>query len=128
MGFFDWFSRKEKPQNASLENPSTSVSEFMDFLTDGSGNSTGVRVTEQTAMKSVVAWRCVNLIAGTIAGLPLQVMKEDSGGFPQANRNHDMYKQFAKQPNALMSAFLWIETMLVHLLLWGNHYTEMKRR
>lgn len=87
----------------------------------GAGPSlAGVTVTESAALGVSSVWRAVSLIAGTIAALPLRVFRE----LPDGSRE--------RAPSFLTSApagmdddrtgFEWRETIMAHLLLWGNAY------
>ena len=56
------FSRR-----SSLENPSVNL---VEWLNGGNTNATKVHVTKDTALSVSAAWRCENLIAGSVASLP----------------------------------------------------------
>jgi len=81
MALFDRFRKAEK---RNLENPTAPVSatDFLQIM--GWGDlyaSSGVTVNVDTALGVPAVWAAVNFIAGTIAGLPLQVyQKQPDGG------------------------------------------------
>lgn len=44
------------------------------------GNTAGERVDEDTVLALSTAWACINLVAGTIATLPVMVYRPVAGG------------------------------------------------
>jgi len=90
-------------------------------------NSTsGVKVTEENAMNNSAVYAAVRVIAETIASLPLNVYRED-GRTKEKAKNNYLYSILHNKPNKLMTSFTWRETMMAHLLLWGNHYSQLER-
>jgi HK97 family phage portal protein len=116
-------------QAASPENPSTNLANPDSWLLDAMGGGdtwAGVRVSEQSAMRSATVFRCVTLKSGVIAGLPLQVFQHTAGGRKLA-RDHRLYPLFQIEPNPVMSAFMWKEMIVADLMLTGNHYSRIER-
>ena len=71
-------------------------------------------------------YACVRVIAETIASLPLHVYEATDTGSRKAPE-HPLYRLLHDEPNAEMTSFVWRETMLSHLLLWGNAYCQIIR-
>ena len=71
-------------------------------------------------------YACVRVIAETIASLPLGVYEEEAGGSRKATE-HQLYRLLHDEPNPEMTSFVMRETMLTHLLLWGNSYSQIIR-
>ena len=69
---------------------------------------------------------CVRVIAETIASLPLHVYEATDTGSRKAPE-HPLYRLLHDEPNAELTSFVWRETMLSHLLLWGNAYCQIIR-
>ncbi len=89
----------------------------------------GEKVDEKSAMQIATVYACVRLLAETVAGLPLQLFKytnEKENGKEKA-REHPLYKILYRQPNPEMTSFTFRETMMTHLLLWGNAYAQVIR-
>ena len=62
----------------------------------------------------------------TIASLPLNVFEAtDKGGVKALE--HPLQRLLHDEPNPEMTSFIWRETMLSHLLLWGNSYCQILR-
>jgi phage portal protein, HK97 family len=84
-------------------------------------------VTEQSAMQMTAVYACVRVLAEAVAGLPLHFYQyRDNGGKEKAT-NHPLYFLLHDEPNAEMSSFVLRETMMTHLLLWGNAYAQILR-
>ena len=119
MGIFSGlFHSRDKPIN------STNGSGYRFFM----GSSTaGKAVTERSAMQMTAVYSCVRILAEAIAGLPLHLYcyKED-GGKEKAIR-HPLYLLLHDEPNPEMSSFVFRETLMTHLLLWGNAYAQIIR-
>jgi HK97 family phage portal protein len=108
---------------ASLENPSTSISNPAAWLGEALGGGTsfaGTTVSETSAMRSTAVFRCVALKSGVIASLPLQVFERTKQGREMAN-DHPVATLLQGDPNDLMSAFIWKEFVVSNLMLAGNH-------
>lgn len=106
----------------SIESPTTPLTgtTILDWLGVAPSTS-GVTVTEKSALGMPAVWRAVNLIAGTAASLPLHAYRESddvrlpvSGG-SQAGRLLD-------EPHPDLTKFELWELVYSHLLLWGNAY------
>jgi len=91
------------------------------------GNKAGVIVNEETAMRTTAVYACVRVIAETIASLPLPLYKRLPRGKEKANY-HPLYTVLHDMPNSEMTSFSFRETMMTHLLLWGNAYAQITKR
>ncbi len=98
-------------------------------------SSSGEVVTHDSAMAVGVIFRCVSLIGGTVAGLPLVTYRRttDAAGKAITERATDrpeyalLHDAPMPDPNQRMTSFIWRETAMNHLLLWGNTYSEIIR-
>lgn len=117
---------------ASPENPAVSLSTPGEWLTDWStgGNSQkwGPTVSERSAMAVSAVYRSVSIISGMIAELPLKVYKRTPDGREEA-RDHPLAAFFrvAPYPGRAQTAFSWRELWSINELLWGNHYSVIRR-
>lgn len=92
----------------------------------GQANSaTGLSITPDTAMKSSVVWRCVNLLAQTYASLPLHVYLELGDGGKELDKKHPRYKLLHHRPNEWQTSFEWREMMAGHFALRNRAYSEI---
>lgn len=85
-------------------------------------------VSEQMAMRVSTVFRCVSLISGLIAGLPLKVYKQDPDGQRTEAPNHRLAPllSYRPYPGRSLTSFAWREMWGVNALLWGNHYSIIR--
>lgn len=87
----------------------------------------GMTVSEESALCFGAVWSCVRIISETIATLGWHLIRELPDGTRERTVNTDLDRLLNAQANPEMTAFSWRETALAHCLLWGNHYTEIRR-
>lgn len=113
---FPRFKARDKPMDAV----SSAAQVF--FGSSGSGKS----VSAMSAMQMSAVYACVRVIAETVASLPLNVYEVTDKGSKKAF-DHPLYRLLHDEPNHEMTSFIWRESLLTHLLLWGNHYSQIVR-
>ena len=119
MGIFSGlFKSRDKPENR------TAGSGYTFFM--GSTTS-GKAVTERSAMQMTAVYSCVRILAEAVAGLPLHLYKYTDGGGKEKALDHPLYRLLHDEPNPEMSSFVFRETLMTHLLLWGNAYAQIIR-
>ena len=119
MGIFTGlFHSRDKPQNRT---PGSSYSFFM------GGTTSGKAVTERSAMQMTAVYSCVRILAEAIAGLPVHLYKYKPDGGKEKAIDHPLYLLLHDEPNPEMSSFVFRETLMTHLLLWGNAYAQVIR-
>lgn len=111
------FRSRDKPQNR--------VGSAFSFLFGGT--SSGKTVNERTAMQATAVYACVRILAEAIAGLPLHVYRYRSDGGKEKIPFHPLYYLLHDEPNPEMTSFVFRETLMSHLLLWGNGYAQIVR-
>ncbi len=89
--------------------------------------SAGKPVNEHTAMQMTAVYSCVRILSETLAGLPLHVYKYNDSGGKEKDLKHPLYKLLHDEPNPEMTSFAFRETLMSHLLLWGNAYAQIIR-
>ena len=88
--------------------------------------SSGVDVNERTALQTAAVYACVRVIAEAIASLPLKLY-EYKGNGTQITTEHPLYDILHIAPNPEMTSFVFRETLMSHILLWGNAYAQIIR-
>lgn len=129
MGFLEWmgFSKPRDAPEEKLPEVTDSVRDSGQIFSFGTANS-GEKVDEQSAMQISTVYACVRLLAETVAALPLHLYRyTDDGKGKESAFDHPLYRILYRQPNDEMSSFIWRETMMTHLLLWGNAYSQIIR-
>ena len=112
------FKARDKPQDAL----------------NGSGYSfmfgrtvAGQSVNERSALQMSAVYACVRILAESIASLPLHFYKYNDAGGKEKAVDHPLYWLLHDEPNPEMSSFSFRETLMTHLLLWGNAYAQIVR-
>jgi HK97 family phage portal protein len=119
MGIFSGlFKSRDKPTD------STAGSRYTFYM---GGSTSGKTVTERSAMQMTAVYSCVRILAEAIAGLPLHVYRYNSDGGKEKALDHSLYLILHDEPNPEMSSFVFRETLMTHLLLWGNAYAQIIR-
>ena len=116
--FSGLFKSRDKPQNR------TAGSGYAFYL---GGTTSGKVVTERSAMQMTAVYSCVRILAEAIAGLPLHVYRYRADGGKEKAIDHPLYQLLHDEPNPEMSSFVFRETLMTHLLLWGNAYAQIIR-
>ena len=102
MGIFSGlFRSRDKPQNR------TTGSAYSFFF---GSSSAGKRVNERSAMQ-----------------MPLHLYRYKEDGGKEKGIDHPLYLLLHDEPNPEMSSFVFRETLMTHLLLWGNAYAQIIR-
>ncbi len=112
------FKARDKPKD------SLSGSRYSFFF---GGTTAGKPVNEHTAMQMTAVYSCVRILAETLAGLPLHVYKYNDSGGKEKCLQHPLYRLLHDEPNPEMTSFTFRETLMSHLLLWGNAYAQIIR-
>ena len=111
------FRSRDAPKNA------TAGSGYSFML--GSSTS-GKSVNERSAMQITAVYSCVRILSEAIASLPLHLYKYTDTGTAKAT-DHLLYFLLHDEPNKEMTSFVFRETLMTHLLLWGNAYAQIIR-
>ena len=91
------------------------------------GSAAGKRVNERSAMQMTAVYSCVRILAEAVAGLPLHLYRYKEDGGKEKALDHPLYLLLHDEPNPEMSSFVFRETLMTHLLLWGNAYAQIIR-
>jgi HK97 family phage portal protein len=119
MGIFSGlFKSRDKPENR------TAGSSYTFFM---GGTTSGKTVTERSAMQMTAVYSCVRILSEAVAGLPLHLYRYKEDGGKEKALDHPLYRLLHDEPNPEMSSFVFRETLMTHLLLWGNAYAQVIR-
>ena len=116
--FSGLFHGRDRPQNKT---PGSSYAFFLGSSTSGKA------VTERSAMQMTAVYSCVRILAEAVAGLPLNLYRYTEAGGKEKATGHPLYLLLHDEPNLEMSSFVFRETLMTHLLLWGNAYAQVIR-
>lgn len=91
------------------------------------GSSAGKNVNERSAMQMTAVYSCVRILAEAVGGLPLHLYRYKEDGGKERAIDNNLYHLLHDEPNKEMSSFIFRETLMTHLLLWGNAYAQIIR-
>ncbi len=111
------FKSRDKPQDYYIGT---------DFRYLFGPSTSGKNVNEFTAMQTTAVYACVRILSETLAALPLQLYRYTPGGKERVY-NHPLYHILHDEPNPEMTSFIFRETLMSHLLIWGNAYAQIIR-
>ena len=89
--------------------------------------TSGKPVNETTAMQTTAVYACVRILSEAIASLPVHVYEYKDGGGKEMVIDHPLYQVLHDEPNPEMTSFVFRETLMSHLLIWGNAYAQIIR-
>ena len=112
------FRSRDKPTDRTA---GSSYSFFM------GGTASGKYVTERSAMQMTAVYCCVRILSEAVASLPLQFYRYTDDGGKEKAVEHPLYFLLHDEPNPEMTSFIFRETLMTHLLLWGNAYSQIIR-
>ena len=112
------FRSRDKPVDR------TAGSAYSFFL---GGTASGKYVTERSAMQMTAVYCCVRILSEAVASLPLQFYRYTDDGGKEKAVEHPLYFLLHDEPNLEMTSFIFRETLMTHLLLWGNAYSQIIR-
>ncbi len=114
-----------RPQaSTTFDLTNMSPDQVRDFLRIGGSMETasGAVVNDSSAMRVAAAWRCVNIISGTVGSLPLDLIKRESENVRRPAVGHPLRKVLTVKPNVWQTPSEFRRMMQTHLLLRGNAY------
>jgi len=88
--------------------------------------TSGKSVNEFTAMQTTAVYSCVRILSEALASLPLHIYRYKEGGKERVY-DHPLYHILHDEPNSEMTSFVFRETLMSHLLIWGNAYVQVIR-
>ncbi|MCD8109133.1 MAG: phage portal protein [Clostridiales bacterium] len=119
MGILSGFFRsRDKPTD------STAGSAWRFYFGNSSSNKL---VSERSAMQVAAVYACVRVLAEAVAQLPLHLYRYTGEGSKEKAADHPLYFLLHDEPNPEMSSFVFRETLMTHILLWGNAYAQIIR-
>jgi HK97 family phage portal protein len=87
-------------------------------------SASGQVMDETSVLALSSAWACVNLLAGTIASLPLMVYRTGRDGARELAREHPLYRVLHDSPNSQQTALDFWEFQSGSLEMRGNGYAR----
>ena len=78
-------------------------------------------------MQMSAVYACVRVLSEAVASMPLHFYRYNDTGGKEKAIGHPLYTILHDEPNPEMTAFSFRETLMTHLLLYGNGYAQILR-
>ena len=119
MPFKNPFRSRDKPQPKDQYNSRSYSFHF-------GRSSSGRQVDDWKALQLTAVYACIRVLSETVAQLPLHVYQSTNTGKERVP-THPLYFLLHDQPNPEMTSFVFRETLMSHLLIYGNAYAQIIR-
>lgn len=116
-----------EPERAAPATRAITLSDFpqlASFLAPG--QAAGVAVTEQTALNYSAWWNGVDIISSQVAVRPRILYRRLDDDSRERAKTHPVYRLLHDEPNEYMTPFVFWQTLMYHVLTWGNGYAEIE--
>lgn len=98
---------------------------LIDFFGGGNKAVSGVSVSPESAERLGTVFSCVNVISQDVASIPILTYKRQ-GRVKERARDHPAFKLLHDEANPYMTAMVFKETIMGHILLRGNGYANIE--
>lgn len=127
MGFRDYLKQtRAATAGVIATNYSGDLSGFDALSLFNYTSNAGVDVNERTALEITAVSAAVRIIAESIASMPFLVYERLKPKGRQPATKHPLYPVLHDAANPYQTSFVFWETMVSHMLLWGNAYAEIE--
>lgn len=82
--------------------------------------------SSEKSMQLAAVYRCVSIISGTIASLPLYVERKHDGYY-SADEHSELYNLLVRRPNPRQNAYDMMQNAIIQILQQGNAYIFIRR-
>lgn len=89
-------------------------------------SKSGKTVSVESALKVATVLACTRVLAEGVAQVPLKIFRED-GETRELARDHPLYWLLHRRPNPWQTSFQFRETLMMHTVLCGRHYSFVNR-
>lgn len=113
-------SRSNPVPSGTLASP---TQELLNAL--NAGNIGSVSVNNSTALTLSAVWRAINVIASTLAGLPIKHYRTGPDG--RIHVSDSVGESKLRFPNEIMTGYIFRETLIAGAVGYGNGYSYIKR-
>tara|TARA_Y100000401_G_scaffold117519_1_gene126833 strand:- start:20333 stop:21976 length:1644 start_codon:yes stop_codon:yes gene_type:complete len=114
---------QEAERRATLKH----TEQFLNNGATGGRTSAGVSVSNQSAFQFTAIYAAIRVLAESIASLPLITYERLPGGGKRRATETPSYTMLHDAPSPEQTACSMIETVMAHVLSWGNGYCELVR-
>src|SRR5262245_30961929 len=116
-----FFARDGTGDVSDLQTPSP----WLMSWAGGGRTTSGMYVSPQGAMSLSCYYDCIRIIAEDVGKLPLMTYERLDPRGKRLAREHPLFRVLHDSPNDDMSSMTFRETLMHHMLGWGNGYAEI---
>lgn len=136
MAFWDrWIGGSSSPAaspRASFQDSGGGVvintsQQLEEALRTGTLTASGASVTPDKSMRVAAVYRCVSIISGAVATLPIDIIRKVDERTRESVSDSSVAKIFSRKPNGWQKPAVFRRMMQAHLLLRGNAYALIVR-
>jgi HK97 family phage portal protein len=111
-----------------LDNPSVSLNDFAawEWFGESRGTDAGELINDHTALKISTVFACTRVLSESVASLPLRLLKITPTGLVRELVD-PLYSLLAIAPNVEMTGYMYWQTVVFHMSLTGNSFSEIER-
>ncbi len=104
-----------------------SVGEWLGMGDSGTMTDAGIFVTPELAKRASAVFACIRILGGCVSTSPAQVFKRIGVEGRELFPSHPLYRKVHLEPNPMMCAATYFETMISHIYLYGNSISLLAR-
>ena len=112
------------PSKSAAETPGP-LDDFW-YMSPGMTTPAGVDVTADSATKTSAVYGCIRVLRESLAHLPFCVFKRTGDKSKERASDNYLWHVLHDRPNHWMTPMSFIELGVVHLMLRGNYYCEIR--
>lgn len=120
--FLDKIAEKRSIRLDPLNPRDPGVARFFGFQ---GRNDAGVTVTPDSGYSVPAAWACINVIAQTLASLPLKTYRKIEDTDRQLAKQSPLYTLLHDKPNDWQTSYQWRLMLMASVLTYGNGYARI---
>lgn len=117
---------KQQERRESIEDPRVPLNNIVQIIS-ANAKAFDRSVTPETVMTCAPAWACVNVIAETIASLPLQVYERDGENGKEVASSNPLNYLLHDAPGEDLTSYRWRRYMMVQLLTSRRAFSFINR-
>lgn len=114
-------------QNAGGGVVVSTTQQLEEALRTGHVTASGATVTPDTSMRVAAVYRCVSIISGAVATLPIDIIRKVDERTREVASGNPVSRIFSRKPNGWQKPAMFRRMMQAHLLLRGNAYALIVR-
>lgn len=126
---FNWLRRKHAEPECHIQVARTpqELERILRQAFGGGVTETGLMVGTYDALQQPTLLAAARILAESIAQLPLRLFIVDQDGNQTEPRRHTLKRLFREGPNDFQTAYEWMESIVLNMVLTGHAYNFMVR-